>query len=186
MKKPMEQLKEIMGVPAEQPAVDGTSKELREVKRQINLFIKLIKISFGIEILIIGLLIIGCVGVVLDHAITQNIYTDLEIYKIIQGIIVSSAILYMTVVCMKFCENIIQSSTPFIPQVPKGLRKIAAAIAVMLLLSIAASGVYSAVTGAEFILSIDATGWAFVFILMLLSSIFDYGCKLQQESDETI
>ncbi len=31
-----------------------------------------------------------------------------------------------------------------------------------------------------------AVGWAFVFILILLSSIFDYGCKLQQESDETL
>lgn len=182
----MKKLKKAMGTAEEQPVINSTSKELEEVKHQIKIFATLIKIAMGMAIIVVGLFIVGLIGIALDYAITSNPSVAEEIYKVIQGIITSAAILYITVVCSKFCENIIKSNTPFIPQVPKGLRKIAAAVIVMLLLSLAAAAVYSGVTGTELTIYIDASGWAFVCILMLLSSIFDYGCKLQQESDETI
>ena len=186
MKKPMEQLKEIMGVADEQPVTNSTSKELKEVKRQIQSLLTVIKIIMGMAIISVGLLIIGCVGISLDYAITSNPEAAEEIYKAIQWLVVSAAILYITIVCKGFCENIVKSNTPFIPQVPKGLRKIAAVLVVMFLISIAAEAIYSGITHTEFNLVIDATLWVSVCILMLLSNIFDYGCKLQQESDETL
>lgn len=186
MKKPMEQLKEIMGVDEGQPVTNSTSKELREVKRQIKIFVKCIKAIMVIAIIAVVGFSFGCVGIALDYALTMNSDAGEEIYTAIQGIITSAAILYITAVCRKFCESIIKSETPFILQVPKGLRKIAAAIVIMIFLSIVAEAVYSVITDTEFTLFIDASGWASVCILMLLSSIFDYGCKLQQESDETI
>lgn len=186
MKKPMEQLKEIMGVAEEQPAANSTSKELKEIKRQLNTIIILIKITMIIAIIGMAAFTLGCAGILLDYTITSNPEAAEGIYTAIQNLVVSAAILYIAVVCKRFCESIIKSGTPFIPQVPKGLRKIAAAIVAMQFLSIAASAVYSGITGTEFTIFIDTSAYILVCILFLLSSIFDYGCKLQQESDETL
>ena len=85
--------------------------------------------------------------------------------------------------------NVNKNGTPFIPKVPKEMKKIAAVIAAMLILSAAAEFLFPIVfpvlgTESEFVT--DPAGWAFLSLLLMLSSIFDYGCRLQQESDETL
>ncbi len=187
MKKTMEQqLKEILAVTEEQQGMKGLPKELKDIKIHIKNLVTVIKITMIMAIIGVALLAIGCIGLSLDYAKNPDPEAAKEIYTGIQGLIVSAAILYITIVCKRFCDNIIKSNTPFIPQVPKGLRKMAAAIVAMLLISIAASAVYSEITNTEFTLFIDTSGWIFVYVLILVSSIFDYGCKLQKESDETL
>lgn len=185
MKKPMEQLKEIMGV-EEQSAADGTSKELLEVKKQIKEFLTIIQIIKAIAIILIIMLVIGGIGMIVDNAVSPNSEVAVEIYKLVKYAVTAAVVWYICAVCSGFCREIDKSNTPFIPQVPKGLRKIAVVLVAISLVYIAAEAVYSQITHTEFELYIDAALGAFVFILLLLSSIFDYGCKLQKESDETL
>lgn len=186
MKKPMEQLKEIMGVEEEQPAAKNTSKELKEVKRQIKIFMEVIPIIKVLAIICFVVIVISGIGLILDYGKSPSPETAEEIYTFVQFAVAAAATWYISAVCSSFCKKIEKSDTPFIPQVPKGLRKIAAALVVVFFISIAAETVYTEITHTEFNLVIDATLWVSVFILLLLSSIFDYGCKLQQESDETL
>ncbi|MDE6709319.1 MAG: hypothetical protein K2J76_02380 [Oscillospiraceae bacterium] len=69
------------------------------------------------------------------------------------------------------------------------MKKIAVVIAVMLILSAAAEYLFPIVfpvLGIEPELVTDPAGWVFISLLLMLSVIFDYGCKLQKESDETL
>ena len=69
------------------------------------------------------------------------------------------------------------------------MKKISAVIAVMLIISAAAELLFPIVfpaLGTEPEIVTDPVGWIFIGLLLMLSKIFDYGCKLQQESDETI
>lgn len=186
MKKPMEQLKEIMGVAEEQPVTNSTSKELKEVKRQIKNLLTVIKIIMVIAIIAFVVIILGGIGLAFEYAVSQSPELVEEIYTFVQFAVTAAAVWYISSVCNSFCKDIDKSNTPFIPQVPKGLRKISAALVLMFFISIAAEAVYSVITHTEFKLVVDATLWASVCILLLLSSIFDYGCKLQKESDETL
>lgn len=188
MKKTMkQQLEEIIAVTEEQQGLKGLPKELKEVKQQIKNLLTVIKITMGMAIIFTALLTLGCIGIALNNAITPDPEAGKLINTAIQGIIISATVVYITVVCKGFCEDIIKSSTPFIPQVPKGLRKISTAISVMIILSLAEGAVYAKIADAEFTSLVSGmTGWIFVLMLTILSYIFDYGCKLQQESDETI
>lgn len=185
MKKPMEQLKKIMGV-KEQSAENGESKELREVKRQIKILMNVIKIIKALVIIAVVVFVFGVAAMLLDNAISPDPEIAVEIYKLIQYIITAAATWYICSVCGGFCREIDKSNTPFVPQVPKGLRKISVTLMVIFFIKIAAEEVYTRITHTEFTLYIDATAWAFISILMLLSAIFDYGCRLQKESDETL
>ena len=186
MKKPMEQLKEIMGVADEQPAANSTSKELKEVKRQIQNLLTVIKIIMVMAIIAFVVIILGGIGLAFEYAVSPSSELAEEFYILVKMVVTAAAVWYISYVCNSFCKDIDKSNTPFIPQVPKGLRKIAAALVIMFFISIAAEAVYSVITNTEFNLVTDATLWASVCILLLLSSIFDYGCKLQKESDETL
>ncbi|MDE6709320.1 MAG: DUF2975 domain-containing protein [Oscillospiraceae bacterium] len=186
MKKPMEQLKEIMGVADEQPAANNTSKELKEVKRQIKNLLTVIKLIMALAIIAFVVIILSGIGLAFEYAVSQSSELVEEIYTFVQFAVTAAAVWYISSVCNSFCKDIDKSNTPFIPQVPKGLRKIATALVVLFFILIAAEAVYSGITHTEFNLNIDVTLGASVCILLLLSSIFDYGFKLQQESDETL
>lgn len=186
MKKPMEQLKEIMGVTDEQPLPKGSSKELQEVKRQIKELLKVIKIIMVMAIFCTAAFLIACIGGTVDYVKMPSPEAAEEIYESIKYTFTAAVIFYITVVCSRFCSDIDKSNTPFIPQVSKGLKKIAIAIVFAVLLSIGGDALYSVLTDTKFEGSVSWIGMAFVSILLLLSSIFDYGCKLQKESDETL
>lgn len=185
MKKPMEQLKEIMGV-KEQSAEKGTPKELLEVKRQIKNLLNVIKIIKALVIIAVVGLVLGGAAMLLDNAVSPDPEIAVEIYKLIQYVITAAVAWYICSVCGGFCKEICKSNTPFIPQVPKGLRKISAALAVMYIISFLASVAYSLLTHTELNIYVDGTLAMFILVLVILSSIFDYGCKLQKESDETL
>lgn len=186
MKKPMEQLKEIMEVADEQPVTNSTSKELKEVKRQIKNLLTVIKIIMALAIIAFVVIILGSIGLAFEYAVSPSPELVEEFYILVKIAVTAAAVWYISSVCNGFCKDIDKSNTPFIPQVPKGLRKISAALVAMFFISIAADAVYSGITHTELNFDIDATLCASVLILTLLSSIFDYGCKLQQESDETL
>ncbi|MDE7289727.1 MAG: DUF2975 domain-containing protein [Oscillospiraceae bacterium] len=186
MKKPTEQLKEIMGAAEEQSVTNSTSKELKEVKRQIKNLLTVIKIIMTLAIIAFVVIILGGIGLAFEYAVSPSPELIEEFYIFGQFAVTAAAVWYISYVCNSFCKDIDKSNTPFIPQVPKGLRKIATALVVLFFILIAAEAVYSGITHTEFNLNIDVTLGASVCILLLLSSIFDYGCKLQKESDETL
>lgn len=186
MKKPMEQLKEIMGVPEEQPIPKGSSKEIQEIKRQIKELLKVIKIIEVMAIFGTAAFFIGCIGTTVDYVKTPSPEAAEKIYEVIKYAFISAVIFYITVICSRFCRDIYKSNTPFIPQVSKGLKKIAIAIVLMVILLVFGDILYSHITDTKMEGTISWLSMAFSSILFLLSSIFDYGCKLQQESDETL
>lgn len=185
MKKPMDQLKEVMGVPEEQPA-NGTSKEIREIKRQIKILMGVIKIFIFLMILAIVAFSISCIVGACSYADMPNAETAEELYKYIIELIMSISFFIITMICKSIFTSINSSGTPFIPQVSKGIRKISFTICAAFLASFAVQCVYPLIMGIEQHFYVDGTSMIFVCILLLLSAIFDYGCKLQQESDETL
>lgn len=83
------------------------------------------------------------------------------------------------------------SETPFVSGVPKRLRAMAFIIMGAFLVSVGVKLVFKAVTGA--VPHDGYTGYfenpygmILVTLLIMLSYIFDIGCKLQRESDETL
>lgn len=186
MKKPMDQLKEIMGVPEEQPIPKGSSKEIQEIKRQLKELLKVIKIIEVIAILFTIASLMDCIGTAVEHVGMPSPEAAEKIYKSIKYAFISAVIFYITMICSRFCRDIYKSNTPFIPQVSKGLKKIAIAIVFMVLLLVFGDILYSHITDTKMEGTISWLSMAFVSILLLLSAIFDYGCKLQKESDETI
>ncbi|MDE5860069.1 MAG: hypothetical protein K2H23_06765, partial [Oscillospiraceae bacterium] len=186
MKKIMEQLKEIIGVADEHSTSNSTSKEIKEIKRQIKIYMQVIKIFMFLTILCIVTFFISCIVDVLSYAGAPNADTATELYKSILDLIISVSLFCITIICKNIFISINNSDTPFIPQVSKGIRKISFTICTAFLVSIALQCLYPIFMGIEQQFFIDGTSMIFVSILMFLRSIFDYGYKLQQESDETL
>ena len=187
MKKTMEQqLKEIMGIDEEQHGVKGLPEELKNIKITIRNFIKIIKIL--IVFIIIGMVsaFAWCIIGLINYSVEPSPEVVNEIGESIILLIASAAFLAIALICKKIFVEIDKCGTPFIPQVSKGMRKIAAVICIMFFVEGAESILYPVFTGTEPKLYIDGTDFIFVSVLMLLSYIFDYGCKLQKESDETL
>lgn len=178
MKKSTEEIKEIMR--------ENMPEELKNIKIQIKSVIKIIKILMFIMIVCTAVFFVNSIINTVSYAGAPNLEAANKLGESILALISSAAWLVVTVICKNIFADIDKSSTPFIPQVPKGIRKIAAAIIIMFIISAAEQLLYPIFTGVELKLVIDGTSLIFVSILTLLSYIFDYGCKLQQESDETI
>lgn len=83
-----------------------------------------------------------------------------------------------------------RDQTPFVPYIGKGLRVIALAMfagfALMFTAHIFADVIAGAAPPNEYSGAINGGSLIMVSIFTMLSYIFDYGCKLQQESDEII
>ena len=83
-----------------------------------------------------------------------------------------------------------RDNTPFVPYIGKGLRIIAIAMFVGFILMFSAHIFADVIAGAapphEYSGSINGSSMMMSSMFILLSYIFDYGCKLQQESDETL
>ena len=83
-----------------------------------------------------------------------------------------------------------RDNTPFVPYIGKGLRIIAIAMFVGFILIFSAHIFADVIAGAapphEYSGSINVSSMIMVSMFIMLSYIFDYGCKLQKESDETL
>ncbi|MCM1329059.1 MAG: DUF2975 domain-containing protein [Ruminococcus sp.] len=83
-----------------------------------------------------------------------------------------------------------KAGTPFTPDVGRGLRIIAVLLFAGWILMFAAHIIAEKITGTvppnEYSGFINGTAMMFVSIFIMLGYIFDYGCKLQRESDETL
>ncbi|MDE7279485.1 MAG: DUF2975 domain-containing protein, partial [Oscillospiraceae bacterium] len=124
-----------------------------------------------------------------EYIAAPSVWLAKALCIVIPNFVLCLSLFVISLLCKNIFMNVNQSGTPFIPQVSKGMKKIAAVIAVMLVISAAAEFLFPIifpVLGTETKLVIDADGWLFFALLLMLSNIFDYGCKLQQESDETI
>ena len=92
--------------------------------------------------------------------------------------------LYMLKALMKSLKN---CETPFSDEVIKNMSKLAKSLVCLVILSTIAGGFKSLInTGTRFEFSINLGNIILVAIVYVLITVFKYGAKLQQESDETI
>ncbi len=161
MKKSTEQIKEIMR--------ENIPEELKNIKIQIKSVIKIIKIFMFIMIGCTVIFFADSIINAVNYAGEPNHEAANKLGESILSLISSAAWLIVTAICKNTFSEIDKSSTPFIPQVPKGIRKIAAAIIIMFLISAAEQLLYPIFTGTEPKLIIDGTNLIFVSILILLS-----------------
>lgn len=105
-------------------------------------------------------------------------------------IIDTFTLLAVAVVGFEIFRRFKKENTPFIPYIGKGLRIIAILLFAGIILMTAAHIVSYKITGVmppnEYNGFLDYGSAIFVSLLIMLSYIFDRGCELQQESDETI
>ncbi|MDE5576328.1 MAG: DUF2975 domain-containing protein [Oscillospiraceae bacterium] len=187
MKKPMkQQLNEIIKTAEEQLGVENMPEELKNIKVQIKSLLKIIKFFMAVMIVCTAVFFVSSIVNLVSYIGVPDPEAATKLGESILALISSAAWLIVTIICKNIFADIDKSSTPFIPQVPKGIRKIAVALIIMFLISAAEQLLYPIFTGIEPKLVIDGTSMIFVSVLVLLSYIFDYGCKLQQESDETL
>lgn len=187
MKKSMkQQLEEILAVTEEQQGLTGMPEELKNIKVTIRNFIKCINVLTFLIIFGMVCSFIMCIIGLLDYVTEPTAEAINEVGEGIAMFISTIAFLAIAIICRNIFKEIDKSDTPFIPQVSKGMRKIAAVMCIMFFVEGAESVVYPIFTGTEPKLYINTTDFIFISVLMLLSYIFDYGCKLQKESDETL
>ena len=92
--------------------------------------------------------------------------------------------LYMLKALMKSLKN---CETPFSDEVIKNMSKLAKSLVCLVILSTIAGGFKSLInTGTRFEFSINLGNIILVAIVYVLITVFKYGAKLQQESDETL
>lgn len=92
--------------------------------------------------------------------------------------------LYMLKALMKSLKN---CETPFSEEVIKNMSKLAKSLVCLVILSTIAGGFKPLInTGTRFEFSINLGNVILVAIVYVLITVFKYGAKLQQESDETI
>lgn len=109
------------------------------------------------------------------------------IVALIAGFIFLGAVtvsLYMVKALMKSLKD---CKTPFSEDVIRNMTKFATSLVCVVALKIILSGFWSTLTtGVHFNVSIDLGSILLVAVIYILITVFKYGAKLQQESDETI
>ncbi|MDE5860070.1 MAG: DUF2975 domain-containing protein [Oscillospiraceae bacterium] len=189
MKKLMELLKKIIGIPDGHTVRQNESDELKKVRSSI-MAMQIIALIFMVIMLIFSAVwLIDCVTDLYEYSANPSFGLAKALCISISDFILCGSLFFISILCKNIFASINQSGTPFIPQVSSGMKKIAAVIAVMLILSAAAEYLFPMVfpvLNTEPELVTDPAGWIFFSLLLMLSNIFDYGCKLQQESDETL
>lgn len=189
MKKTMELLKKIIGIPDGQTVRQNESDELEKVRSSI-MAMQIFALIFMVIMLIFSALFLkDCITDIYEYTSSPSVWLAKALCIVIPRFILCGSLFVISLMCKNIFASINQSGTPFIPQVSKGMKKIAAVIAVMLILSAAAKYLFPIVfpeLGTEPELVTDPAGWIFFSLLLMLSVIFDYGCKLQKESDETL
>ena len=191
MKKTMEQqLKEILAVTEEQQGLKGQPKEVQEINRQIKIWEKTINIFTAITVIGIAGMLFGIIAGIIEYVGSPSPENLEEIYICVLYLIQFSAMLIMTMICKNMLKSMKKSGTPFIPQIPSGMRKLSAVMVVALMISVFVYLGVPKILGTEIPnyngFFTNGTCVYIVAVLIFLSSIFDYGCKLQKESDETL
>ena len=99
-------------------------------------------------------------------------------------------VIAVAVIGFEISRRFKRDKTPFVPYIGKGLRIMAGVMLggylIMCAFHIVVPNIAGAAPPNEFHGYINGTSMVLVSILCMLSYIFDYGCKLQKESDETL
>lgn len=106
-------------------------------------------------------------------------------------IVENAAIISIVAISCTILFGALKNDTPFMPSVGKKLRIISiiyiTALVIMFVIRIIAENIAASAPSMEYTgMFINGYNLMFVSLLILLSFIFDRGCKLQKESDETI
>lgn len=123
------------------------------------------------------------------NADTKEITISMK--KIIIALIASFIFLGAVTVSLYMVKRLMKSlrncETPFSEEVIKNMSQFAISLICVVVLHIVLSGFWSSITsGLNYKLSINLESILLVAVIYILITVFKYGAKLQQESDETL
>lgn len=123
-------------------------------------------------------------AVITDEAVT----TASGLVALSVAVFVVSAFLFVILlITYKMFKKIHESYTPFDEQHVKSIKTIGILVMVMTLVGRIVDSTASSIIGISTLgISTDSTGIILGLIIFCLAYIFDYGCMLQKQSDETL
>ena len=128
-------------------------------------------------------------GITIKAAIVdENINTTEGIVALSIAVIIMSAFMFVIFLfAYQIFNEISKNAMPFNEKYVKRIKQIGILIAVMTLVGNTVDAAASAKIGVSTLgICTDSTGIAFGIIIYCLAFIFDYGCMLQKQSDETL
>ncbi len=177
MSKFTKKVAEIMGLP-----------EKTDPKSEFKGMVKsIMPIMRFFQVFMIGMLFISVIEIIISA-----VQSDFEeMYNSIFMFIDCAAFAAICTIGCGIIKLFRASETPFVTGVPKRLRAMAFITLGAFLVSVGVKLVFKALTesvprGGYIGYFENPYGMIFVTLLIMLSYIFDIGCKLQQESDETL
>ena len=163
------------------------SKEFKDSAKYLNVGIMLILIGAGI---LAAARLYETVKSIIYFSGTPSAEIADEMYKDIIAFIEYAAVAFICLFSSQIMKSFRNNDTPFIQDIPKKILAIAATMPIAFLVSNIADFLFPVVTHitptdyTNFFM--NGTNMIIASFLAMLSYIFDYGCKLQQESDETL
>ncbi len=137
MKNILELLKKIVGISDEQPIVQDMSDELKKVRSNM-LAMQIFSVIFMFVMLIFTVVFfVDCVTDLYEYTVKPSLGLAKALCIVIPNFILCLSLFVISLLCKNIFMNVNKNGTPFIPQVPKEMKKIAAVIAAMLILSAA-------------------------------------------------
>ena len=109
------------------------------------------------------------------------------IIALISGFVFLGSVVYALYTVKALMKSLKKCETPFSEEVIKNMSKFAVALIVVVVLKVILGGFFSSfMTGTRYEFSLDLGSVLLVAVIYVLITVFKYGAKLQQESDETI
>ncbi|MCM1329057.1 MAG: hypothetical protein NC253_06395 [Ruminococcus sp.] len=187
IKEQREEIAKMIAQTDEQLGVAGMPEELKNITVTIRNLIKLMNILLVLAVVMLAAELGACIDNLTEYLGAPSPETADKLGGGIMLFFAIGAAAAIAAVLKNIFKAIEKSGTPFIPQVSKGIRKITAVICFMFVFQGLAVVVYPMLTGGgDPTLYFNWTSFIFVSVLELMGYIFDYGCKLQKESDETL
>ncbi len=182
-------------------AVDVIERTLEKDKKQ---FITVCKAGEVFSILIMTMCIIGALaagfmsimymlGIAIDSELATPHIAE-EIYCMVNGILIMVGMVISCNFSVKIFDTLKTGETPFKYDIADKIKGAATAIIITGFFGSVTEMIYTALIDNSVFLGENTIGIIsgnedlviFGVILMALSYIFNYGCKLQQEADETV
>ncbi|MDO5400958.1 MAG: DUF2975 domain-containing protein [Eubacteriales bacterium] len=177
--------------------MNDTQTKLRKTSRTIAVFLSIGKISSIVGIVLAGAgLVCGLIG----RPDIQGWFMGVEKYAQAPGadvllpmmIVATMAALLVAAALCHLLEQVFrgigEDGTPFNPAHVSCIKRVAwLALALSVMVSVADNLEAALLTGERLVLlELDMAALLFAAIIYCLAYVFEYGCKLQQESDETL
>ena len=176
----------------------------RTLEKEKKHFITVCKIGQVCSVLFLALCIVGALaagfmsvmymlGIAIDSEIATQIMTE-EIYCMINLVLIAVGLSVACSFAVKIFKGLKTGETPFRYDIADKIKGAGVVLIITGLFGSVTELIYRALVGSEVFLGVDEIGIIsgcedtaiFGVVLIALAYIFNYGCKLQQEADETL